>query len=464
MRKFLAIALVFLSIAAQAQENKFIMQVQNNGQVAGTFPAFTILNFTGGSPCSVTGISINCIAGLTDISEGSGTITFLNPNGVVASQYVTNGTGPGEFDSTCATYTTPPPSTATGMAAPASGCLGYVIRIPVGLGTIGNAVIITGQDIYGPIWGYGSTSASSGYIWPLILKGSSYPLVTGDFSSSSQAGTWFYITASTVATFTLPNPAPAAGSCVIISNTSAGTETISSNGLGVDGVTTAVTALTMSRYQGTQFCSNGTNYFSQGLNSRNSSAAGVSSVAGEGVLFSGTPQTGAAVLNLLTQNANCVVAGPSSGGAATPTCRPMAPADLPAGGPYITHIFGATTSLNWTSATNYYFSGVYSILPTSTALTGMIEPFCSKIYGLSVSMSAVPPTSTSWTFTVRDGTTPTDLSSTVTIVPATSTANASDTSDNPSWTPGDGMLVHATCTGAGCTLGMPQFTATVYCR
>ena len=46
---------------------------------------------------------------------------------------------------------------------------------------------------------------------------------------------------------------------------------------------------------------------------------------------SGSPitQTGTFAVSLVTQSANCVFAGPTSGGAATPTCRPLVSADLP---------------------------------------------------------------------------------------------------------------------------------------
>jgi hypothetical protein len=75
----------------------------------------------------------------------------------------------------------------------------------------------------------------------------------------------------------------------------------------------------------------------------------VSSVAlvgsGTGHLFSataGTPVTSSGNLNidsqLLTQAANCILAGPASGSAADPTCRTMVTADLPA--------FVAMTNLN----------------------------------------------------------------------------------------------------------------------
>lgn len=53
--------------------------------------------------------------------------------------------------------------------------------------------------------------------------------------------------------------------------------------------------------------------------------------------ISGTPITGTGTLafSLVTQTANCVFAGPTSGGAATPTCRALVAADLPASAAFL---------------------------------------------------------------------------------------------------------------------------------
>ena len=60
-------------------------------------------------------------------------------------------------------------------------------------------------------------------------------------------------------------------------------------------------------------------------------AGGVTSFSGDGVVLNNSGSTGVVTATLATHTANTVFAGPTSGGAATPTFRALVAADLPAG-------------------------------------------------------------------------------------------------------------------------------------
>jgi hypothetical protein len=104
----------------------------------------------------------------------------------------------------------------------------------------------------------------------------------------------------------------------------------------------------------------------------------VTSVAmtGDGVIFassiSGSPISSSGTLNLLTslltQNANRVLAGPASGGAATPTFRALVAADFPAGVGTVTSV---ALALNGSAILSLAVSG--SPVTGSGTLTGTIN-------------------------------------------------------------------------------------------
>lgn len=104
----------------------------------------------------------------------------------------------------------------------------------------------------------------------------------------------------------------------------------------------------------------------------------VTSVAmtGDGVIFassiSGSPISSSGTLNLLTslltQNANRVLAGPSSGGAATPTFRALVSADLPGG---VGTVSSVALALNGSALLSLSVSG--SPVTGSGTLTGTIN-------------------------------------------------------------------------------------------
>ena len=80
-----------------------------------------------------------------------------------------------------------------------------------------------------------------------------------------------------------------------------------------------------------------------------SAGVAVASITGDPILFSNSASTGAVTLALRTQTANCVLAGPASGSAATPTCRALVAVDIPAATP--TAIGGVVNIANTTFTT-----------------------------------------------------------------------------------------------------------------
>lgn len=88
-------------------------------------------------------------------------------------------------------------------------------------------------------------------------------------------------------------------------------------------------------------------------------------VPGALLSVSGSPITtsGTLAVSLVTQSANCVFAGPTSGGAATPTCRALVSADLPAG-------VGTVTSVGLSLPGIFTVSG--SPVTTTGTLTGTL--------------------------------------------------------------------------------------------
>lgn len=402
------------------------------------------------------------ISGSPTFSENSGTAVYLGMNGFLGTQMATNGPGSGGHSFTCGTIPANPGSGIFGITVPATCTGNFWLILPDIQTTDGLCLKQTAHTTNSVTtqWISCSATIAVGYVWPITVKTTNYNISTADFSSTSQSGTWFNIAGSNSATFKLPSPPPGAGSCLLISDAGSGTATMDSNSLLIDTTATTTTAMTMSRYQATEFCSDGTNYYSRGINSR-LAGTGVTSVTGDGLFTNNAASTGGVTLTKPNQSANCVIAGPASGGAAAPTCRPLVAADLPTGGPYIVDGFGVTTGLSWAAGTDYYLTGNISVLPTTSSLVGTIEPFCSKIYGISVGLSAAAGTGNTFTFTVRDGTTTTDTTSSCSITATNFTCT--DTSDQPAWTAGDGMVVHAKCTGT-CGIAQPQPTVRVYCR
>ena len=117
-----------------------------------------------------------------------------------------------------------------------------------------------------------------GYGWNVSPRTTfaSYTLTSSDFSSSTSLGNWIYFSGTGSPTFTLPATAPpAVTSCVLITGQLLGgaSVTINPNGLNVDG---SSSTFTLTKYQGVEICSDGTNYHQRGTSSLN--GAGVASV------------------------------------------------------------------------------------------------------------------------------------------------------------------------------------------
>lgn len=95
-------------------------------------------------------------------------------------------------------------------------------------------------------------------------------------------------------------------------------------------------------------------------------------VPGALLSVSGSPITtsGTLAVSLVTQSANCVFAGPTSGGAATPTCRALVSSDLPAGTGTVTSVGLSLPSIITVSGSPVTGAGTLTgALATQTANT-----------------------------------------------------------------------------------------------
>lgn len=117
------------------------------------------------------------------------------------------------------------------------------------------------------------------------------------------------------------------------------------------------------------------------------SAAGVATFSGDGVFYNNAASTGAVTLSLANQLANCILAGPTTGSPATPTCRALVTGDLPTIttlGTIVTGVWNGTTI-----GTGYGGTGVSN--PTAHSL--LIGAGSSPVTALA------PSTTANWVLT-----------------------------------------------------------------
>ena len=101
----------------------------------------------------------------------------------------------------------------------------------------------------------------------------------------------------------------------------------------------------------------------------------VTSVGGDGVLIKSTPAiTVSGTLTLANQNANCIVSGPASGSATTPTCRAAVATDI-ATGSCSTITAAATTDLGSVTCNNVIVTGNTGITSFGSTATAGTEKF-----------------------------------------------------------------------------------------
>lgn len=110
----------------------------------------------------------------------------------------------------------------------------------------------------------------------------------------------------------------------------------------------------------------------QGIITAISTGVAVASITGDPVLFSNSASTGAVTLALRTQTANCVIAGPASGSAATPTCRALVSADIPAATPTAAGAVVNIANTTFTTATTTVNAGTCDASATTVTITGLL--------------------------------------------------------------------------------------------
>lgn len=164
--------------------------------------------------------------------------------------------------------------------------------------------------------------------WALIGPSLGYvDILTADYTAvATDAGRLLSMNSSGAHTITLPSPIPAppagtseTGWMVFIQNIGTGTLTIARNGLTIDG---AAANLTLGQNQGVLIFADGTGNYE--------TLHGMNSLVVPNVFTVTVPNgSGQVTIGLATEAANTVWAGPTSGGAATPTFRLLANGDLP---------------------------------------------------------------------------------------------------------------------------------------
>jgi len=228
--------------------------------------------------------------------------------------------------------------------------------------------------------------------WALIGPGVGYvDILSGNYTAvATDSGRLLSFNSSSAVTLTLPNPVPAppsgtseTGWMIFIQNIGTGTLTISNNSLTIDGV---AGNLTLGQNQGVVIFADSTGNYE--------TYHGMNSLIVPAIFTVTVPNgSGQVTLGLATQNANLFFAGPTSGGAATPTFRLIANADLPVTVPTVPPEFtltgnvaspaGVLTLGKATQAANTFWRG-----PTSGAPA---VPVFGPIVSADLPPLVVPP-------------------------------------------------------------------------
>lgn len=131
-------------------------------------------------------------------------------------------------------------------------------------------------------------------------------------------------------------------------------------------------------------------------------------LAGSGNLFSATPGTAvttSGTLNidaqLFAQSANCVVAGPSTGAAASPTCRALVAADLPNGGAVPNALTLNNSNAGATSGTTFNGSAAVTLSANTLGAPSLAN---QNTY---TGAAGATTSSAQWTGTLQSGSTTT---------------------------------------------------------
>lgn len=235
------------------------------------------------------------------------------------------------------------------------------------------------------------------------VKTADYTAVSGD------NGTLLVMNSASVHTITLPASPPSATWFIAIQNIGAGTLTVSRNGLTIDG---AASNLTIAQGSGVLIFTDNSNYFTErGLASGSVTSVGLSLPAE--LTVSGSPVTGSGTLSATwaNENANQVFAGPSSGGATTPSFRALVSADLPTGSG-ASAIMGSATAVALTTTIYIPIAGG-GLSSTTEANVDIPAPTASVLSNFYVELSAAPGLGNSVVVTIRKNAADTALTLTI---------------------------------------------------
>lgn len=215
--------------------------------------------------------------------------------------------------------------------------------------------------------------------WALLSQGTGGVNVLATNYTATASDDGQLISNSTASTFTvkLPAASPYLGWWTAFQNSGTGTIIVNPNGLNLDA---SASNVTLSQNQGILVFTDGVNYFTE---------RGFGTITSLPSIFNVNATTGAATL--ANEAANTVFAGPTSGGAATPTFRSLVLADIPLGpAPFNRKVISTTTYSTLSSD----MGSALDVQTTSATTITLQTSYLTPAFVQATAASTVPASAT----------------------------------------------------------------------